>query len=46
MASIMDKTDSEAHSNLEPLCPVLYSNKNPSPFVRVYANEVYVVLKV
>jgi hypothetical protein len=47
MLSILDFLEPERKSSkLDPLCPVLYNNKNPLPFKRAYANDVYVVLGV
>jgi len=57
MAYIMDVTDEGRDEQKDPLCPRLFSSKQAAvssssyptsilPFTRVFANEVYVVLKV
>ena len=49
MAHILDVTDEGSDEKKAPLCPRLFSSHSPAdlrPFTRVFANEVYVVLKV
>lgn len=49
MATIMDKTDKGRQSDLEPLCPLLFTSAGKvagNLFQKVYSNQVYVVLKV
>jgi len=49
MAHILDVTDEGSDEQKAPLCPRLFSSHSPAdllPFTRVFANEVYVVLKV
>ena len=47
MASIMDLIEPErVQSGKSPLCPTLFHSSNPKSFKRVFANDVYVILKV
>lgn len=44
MIDLWDLVDFENKNN-EPLCPKLFSG-NPEPFIRSFANEVFVILSL